>query len=102
MVNIKKRDFYDVITGDSVSGENYGLDAAVFKKVDNMDLVFDSRGKYLGTRTCRGTFINNKYTSKKGIFDFKSFLDLKIWAGRECRKVDFIETKEGVSAQIRQ
>lgn len=101
MSNIKKIDFYDVATGEHVSGENYGIHASVFKKVDNVDLVFDSRGKYLGIRTCRGKIINGKFTGKKGIYDFKSFMDLNIWSGIECCKVDFIETKEGISAQIR-
>lgn len=101
MSNIKKRDFYDAITGEPVNKERYGLDAAVFKKVDNVDLVFDSRGEYLGIRTCRGKIINGKYTCKKGILDFKSSMDLKIWARVQCAKVDFIETGEGNFMQIR-
>ncbi len=101
MVNIKKIDFYDATTGQSVSGDTYGKDASVFKKVDNVDLVFDSRGEYLGIRTCRGMIINGKYTSKKGIRDFKSFMDLMIWAGVQCAGVDFIETSEGNFMQIR-
>lgn len=101
MSNIKKRDFYNVITGDSVDGNKYGIDAEIFKKVDNVNMVFDSRGSYLGIMTCRGKFINDKYTAKEGIRDFKSFLDLGIWAGKQCPKVDFIETKEGNFMQIR-
>lgn len=106
MVNIKKKDFFDVITGEQVSGEYYGIDAAVFKKVDNIDMVFDSRGKYLGIRVCQGKIINDKgkiyYTGKKGIRDYRSISDLSIWACRPCSNIDFIETSEGVSAQIRQ
>ena len=102
MTNIKKRDFYDVITGYPVSKERYGLDATVFKKVDNVDLIFDSRGQYLGIRTCRGKIINGRYTCKKGgISDFKSFTELKIWEGIRCPKVDFIETKAGNFIQIK-
>lgn len=63
-------------------------------------MIFDSRGKYLGIRTCIGKFINDKYTSKEGRRDFKSFLDLKIWEAARCPKVDLIETKEGTFVQI--
>lgn len=100
MCNMKKRDFYDVITGEGVSGEDYGIKASIFKKVDNVSMVFDSRGQYLGLFTSRGKFENGKYIVKKGPYDFKSFLDLKIWAGQRCCSMDFIETKEGVSLQI--
>ncbi len=100
MSNIKKKDFYNVITGDKESVDNYGIDAATFKNVDNIDQVFDSRGQYLGIRTCRGKIINGKYTCKKGILDFKSFTDLKIWAGKECPRVDLIETKDGNFIQV--
>lgn len=102
MVNIRKYEFFDVITGEPVTSKNYGRDAEVYRRTDNVDLIFDSRGEYLGIRTCRGKIINGKFTGKIGKYDFKSFLDLKIWAGRECSKVDFIETKEGTFAQIRQ
>lgn len=101
MSNLKKIDFYNVITGEPVNKERYGIDASTFRKVDNIDMVFDSRGEYLGIRTCRGKTINGKYTCKKGIFDFKSFTDLKIWEGVECAKVDFIETRAGDFIQIR-
>lgn len=84
MVNIKKLDFYDVITGDSSDGKNYGVDTSIFRRADNIDMIFDSRGSYLGIRICRGKFIDGKYTGKKGIYDFKSFMDLKIWAGGRC------------------
>lgn len=100
MSNIKNRDFYDAITGDIVGAESYGRDASTSKKVDNVDMIFDSRGSYLGIRTCRGKFENGKYIASKGPYDFKSFLDLKIWAGKECGSMDFIETKEGVFLQI--
>lgn len=101
MSNIKKRDFYNATTGDSVDGNNYGIDAEIFKRADNVDMVFDSRGSFLGIMTCRGKFINGRYTCKRGIHDFKSFMDLKIWAGKQCSGVDFIETGEGVFMQIR-
>lgn len=101
MSNIKKLDFFDVTTGYPVSGESYGRDTSTFKKVDNVDMIFDSRGEYLGIRTCRGKFINGKYTVKEGIRDFKSFLDLGIWTNVQCPKVDFIETRDGTSIQIR-
>lgn len=102
MSNIKKREFYDVYTGENVDEENYGIDASVFRKVDNVVLIFDSRGEYLGTRTCRGKLENGKYIVKKGPCDFRSFIDLKIWKGRRCNSADFIETKDGNFMQIRQ
>lgn len=101
MSNIKKKDFYDAITGEPVDEERYGIDASVFRKVDNVDLVFDSRGEYLGTRTCTGKFINGKYTFKKGPLSFKSFTDLKIWARERCADVNFVETEEGNFIQIK-
>ena len=101
MVNTKKIEFYDVITGQPANKEMYGLDTAVFRKMDNVDMIFDSRGTYLGIRTCRGKIIDGKYTCKKGgILDFKSFEDLKIWAGARCAKVDFLETKDGNFVQL--
>lgn len=100
MSNMKKRDFYNITTGERVDGESYGMDAAAFKGVDNVVLVFDSRGEYLGIRTCRGKFENGKYIVKKGPYDFKSFLDLKIWEGKRCGSTDFIETKDGTFLQI--
>ncbi len=102
MSNIKKRDFYNATTGEYADKERYGADAEIFKKVDNVDLVFDSRGEYLGIRTCRGKIIDGKYTCKKGILDFKSFTDLEMWSGIECPKVDFIESGEGSFIQIRE
>lgn len=102
MSNVKKLDFYNAITGQEDSGKYYGRDAEVYRRTDNVDLIFDSRGEYLGIRTCRGKFINDKYTAREGIRDFKSFLDLRIWAGIQCPKVDFIETKDGNFVQIRQ
>lgn len=101
MSNIKKLDFFNVITGNPVSEESYGRDSSTFKKVDNVDMVFDSCGRYLGIRTCRGKLINGKYIAKEGIRDFKSFLDLNIWTSKQCPKVDFIETRDGTSIQIR-
>lgn len=101
MSNIKKLDFFDVITGDPVSEESYGRDASTYKRVDNVDMIFDSRGSYLGIRTCKGRIINGKYTSKEGVRDFKSFLDLTMWAGKQCPSADFIETKEGTAMQIK-
>lgn len=100
MSNIKKRDFYNAITGDSVDGNKYGIDTEIFKKTDNVNMLFDSRGSFLGIMTCRGKFINGKYIVKKGPYDFKSFLDLKIWAGKRCDSIDFIETKDGMFLQI--
>lgn len=101
MSNIKNRDFYDVVTGDIVEAESYGIDAATFKKVDNVHMIFDSRGEYLGIRTSRGKFEKGgKYIASKGPYDFKSFLDLKIWGGKRCSSMDFIESKDGVFLQI--
>lgn len=100
MCNVRKKEFYDAITGDTTDGKYYGTDAAIFRKVDNVDMVFDSRGSYIGIRTCRGTFVNDKYTTKKGPYDFKSFSDLKIWAGKGCNLSNFIETKDGDFLQI--
>lgn len=101
MSNIKNQMmFFDIITGNIASAEDYGIDGRVYRKTDNVDLIFDSRGSYLGIRTCRGKFIDDKYTGKKGIYDFKSFLDLKIWAGKRCGPIDFIETKDGMFLQI--
>ncbi len=100
MVNLKKKNYFDCITGESVSGKSYGTDAVTFKKVDNIDMVYDSRGLYLGMVTCRGSIKNGKFTGKKGPRDFKSFIDLKIWAGKRCSRMDFIETKYGINMQI--
>lgn len=100
MVNIKKRDFYDVVTGDIVESKYYGEDAATFKRVDNVNMVFSSRGEYLGLVTCRGKFVDGKYTTKKGPYDFKSFMDLKIWAGKGCSPTCFIESKDGNFLQV--
>lgn len=100
MCNIKKRDFFDVVSGDVVGADSYGSDASTYKRVDNVDMIFDSRGEYLGIRTSKGKFENGKYIVKKGPYDFKSFLDLKIWAGQRCSSMDFIEAKEGVFLQI--
>lgn len=88
MANKRKYDFFDVITGDAADMKNYGRDASVYKRVDNIDMIFSSRGEYLGILTCRGKIINGKFTGKKGIRDFKSFLDLKMWAGIECVNLD--------------
>lgn len=99
MCNIRKKDFYDAITGYSVGGQDYGTNASTFRKVDNVDMIFDSRGKYLGLRTCRGKLVDGKYTSKQGPSDFKSFLDLKIWAGKECNPAHFIEKRSGTFLQ---
>ena len=101
MSNIKKLDFYNIITGNKEFADSYGVDATTFMKVDNVDMVFDSRGNYLGIRTCRGKFINGKYTGKEGIKDFKSVDDLKIWAGVKCAIVDCAETKDGIIAEAR-
>jgi hypothetical protein len=100
MSNVKKKEIYDAITGDTTDGKYYGTDAAIFRKVDNVEMIFDSRGEYLGIRTCKGTFVNGKYTTKKGSYDFKSFLDLKIWAGKGCNMSNFVETKDGDFLQI--
>jgi len=97
---MKKRDFYNIVTGERVDGENYGTDAVISKEVDNVVLVFDSRGEYLGIMTSRGKFINEKYIASKGPYDFKSFLDLNIWTGKRCGSTDFIETKDGTFLQI--
>jgi hypothetical protein len=100
MCNVRKKEFYDAVTGDATDGKYYGMDAAIFRMVDNVDMVFDSRGSYIGIRTCRGKFVDDKYTTKKGPYDFKSFSDLKIWAGKGCSPSNFIETKDGDFLQI--
>lgn len=100
MVNMKKRDFYDAVTGERVDGKYYGVDAAIFRRVDNVDMIFDSRGQYLGILTCRGKIVDGKYIAKQGPSDFKSFSDLKIWTGKGCRNEFFIETKDGTFVQI--
>jgi len=101
MSNIKNQMmFFDIITGNIASAEDYGIDGRVYRKADNVDLIFDSRGSFLGIRTCRGKFINGKYIVKKGPYDFKSFLDLKIWTGKRCSSTNFIETKDGMFLQI--
>ena len=100
MVNIKKRDFYNAITGDETDGKDYGVDASTFRRVDNVNMVFSSRGEYLGIQTCRGKIVDGKYIAKQGPSDFKSFQDLKIWAGKGCRNEFFIETKDGTFVQI--
>lgn len=105
MSDIKKKDYYNAVTGEYVDGEDYGTDARIFRKTDNVNLVFDSRGSYLGIQTCRGSYIDHKgkkcYTSRQGIKDFKSFIDLKMWEGVRCANVDFIETKDGNFMQVK-
>lgn len=100
MANIKKRDFYNAITGDVTDAKYYGTDAAIFRRVDNVSMIFSSRGEYLGLMTCRGKMVDGKYIAKKGPSDFKSFSDLKIWDGKGCRNEFFIETKDGTFVQI--
>lgn len=100
MVNVKKLDYFNVVTGDAVDGKSYGRDAAVFKQSDNVEMIFSSRGEYLGITICEGKFINGKYTGKQGPKNFKSFTDLKIWAGRECINTNFIQTEDGVAINI--
>lgn len=84
MTNIKKMEFFDVTTGEPISRDRYGIDGKIFKRVDNVHMIFDSRGQYLGIRICRGKFINGKFTGKKGIYDFRSFLELKEWENVTC------------------
>lgn len=100
MSNIKKREFFNAVTGKNNDGENYGKDAVIFRKVDNVSMVFDSRGDYLGIITCRGKMVNGKYVAKQGPSDFKSFSDLKIWEGEKCKDDNFLETEEGNFLQI--
>jgi len=100
MSNIKKRDFFNAVTGEDNDGENYGKDAAIFRKVDNVDMIFDSRGNYLGIRTCRGKIVDGKYMVKQGPSDFKSFADLMMWDGEKCGNDNFLETKDGNFLQI--
>jgi hypothetical protein len=85
MTNIKKKEFYNCVTGCVELGNNYGYYATVFKKTVNVDMIYDSRGEYLGLRTCRGSIENKKYVPNKGIRDFKSFTELyKLWNGQMC------------------
>lgn len=97
MVNVKKLDYFDVTTGIAVNSKNYGKDAVIFKRTDNVDMIFDSRGNYLGITTCRGSFDNNgRYTTKKGPKDFKSFMELEqIWKDVKCCDTHFVESKDG-------
>lgn len=83
--NNKDFDFFNVYTGEIEDGFLYGKDSSVFKRTDNIKLVRDSRGKYLGIKTCRGSFNpNGIYTARKGPSDFKSYEELKIWVGQKC------------------
>jgi len=91
MTNLKKKDFYNVITGEDVNKESYGINASTFKRVINVDMVFDSRGQYIGIRTCRGKFENNKYIPNKGIHDFKSFSELMIWNNQKCTLIEEVK-----------
>lgn len=105
MSNIKNQmSFFNVITGEIAKPEEYGVDGRIYRKSDNVDMIFDSRGSYLGVRSCRGKFVDDKhgnkvYTCKKGIYDFKSFLDIKKYQLQSC-DIDFIETGEGTYAHI--
>lgn len=100
MSNIKKREFFNAVTGENNDGENYGKNAVIFRKVDNVSMVFDSRGDYLGIITCRGKIVNGKYIVKQGPSDFKSFSDLKMWDGENCGNTNFLETKDGDFLQL--
>jgi len=90
MSNVKKKDYYDCVTGCNEIEHDYGHFATVFKKTVNVDMIYDSRGKYLGIRTCRGSFNNNgKYIPNKGIRDFKSFTELyELWNGQLCVQIN--------------
>ena len=101
MTNIKKKDFFNCVTGEENRGDDYGINSSTFKKVDNVAMLYSSRGEYLGIYTCRGKIKNGKYTGKEGPRDFKSFMDLNIWSGVRCSKVDFIETRDGNFMQIK-
>lgn len=101
MSNLKKIEYFNVVTGIPVSGEKYGVDASIFRKTDNVDLVFDSRGKYLGLRICGGREIDGKYTFKKGGFYFKSSDDLKIWENIKCIDYKVEKTKNGNIAKVK-
>ena len=80
-----EEEFFNVYTGETEDGSLYGIDASVFKRTDNVKLVHDSHDKYLGMKTCRGSFNQNgTYTTRKGPYDFKSFEELKMWVGQRC------------------
>lgn len=95
MSNLKKLDFYDVTNGKPLDASTYGALNKSFKKVDNIDLIFSSRGEYLGIQTCRGKIINGKYTCKKGIKDFKSVEDLSIWDRGTCVPSNYVLSQDG-------
>lgn len=91
MSNLKKKDYFDCTTGEKVDGENYGRDAKIFKKSDNMELIYDSHGNYLGLRCSMGKFENEnskdnkgEYIWSKGPYYYKSVEDLKVWDGIKC------------------
>lgn len=88
MVNFKKKDYFDCITGENVDASNYGKDAKIFKNADNMELMYDSHGNYLGIRCSMGKYINEKtketYVWSSGPYYYKSPEDLKVWDGIKC------------------
>ena len=91
MSNLKQKDYFDCITGETVDDYNYGKDAKIFKKTDNIDLIYDSHGNYLGLRCSMGKFENEngkdhkgKYIWSKGPYYYKSTEDLKVWGGIKC------------------
>lgn len=98
MTNLKKKEYFNVITGEKNDGKTYGKDAKIFKYADNISLIYDSRGKYLGLRISKGKFefeddIANKglFIWEKGPFYFKSSDELKIWEGVSCIHHDDIK-----------
>lgn len=95
MCNIRRKECYDAVTGDTVNARYDGKNAATFRKVDDANLIFDSRGQYLGIRTSKGKFAKGVCATKKGPYEFKSFVDLRTWTNQGCRKAIFAETKDG-------
>lgn len=90
MSNIRKKEFYDVITGESVEEDRYGEDAIIYKKSTNVDMIFDSHGQYLGIRKSLGKMINGKLTFRRGPYIFQSADELKYLVGIKWTTISLI------------
>jgi len=98
MVNFKKKDFFNCITGEDNDGSTYGTSAVIFRRSNNVELIYDSHNNYLGLRISTGKYENEnneknkgKYIWSKGPYYYKSPEDLKIWEGIKCSKTNGIK-----------
>lgn len=76
MCNIKIKDFYNFITGEDCGKDTYSIFKTTYIKCNYEQLIYDSRGKYLGLRRRKIDCKNGKIVIEKH-YKFESFLYLK-------------------------